>query len=80
MSASVVKLTAANADVTSLTIGGARLALTVIAADIWRAATEIRIAFTTQRFAFLSLAVSNAENKRLNGKLGQHNFYYYNNS
>ena len=64
MSASVVELTAANADVTSLTIGGARLALTVIAAYIWCAATEIRIALTAQGFAFLGLAVGNAENKR----------------
>ena len=58
MGAGVVELTAANADVASLTICGARLALTVISADVRRAAGEIGITFSAQGFTCLGIALA----------------------
>ena len=58
MSAGVVELTTANAEVASLTIGGAWLALTVISAHVRRAAAEIGIALSAQAFTCLSIALA----------------------
>ena len=58
MGASVVELTAANADVASLTIGGARLALTVISAHVRRAAGVIGITLSAQGFTCLGIVLA----------------------
>ena len=57
MSASIVELTAANADVASFTICGARLALTIISTHVWRAAVIIGSTLCALGMTCLGLAL-----------------------